>query len=341
MNRRPSPRPAYTLIELLVVIAIIAILIALLVPALQRVREAAARTQCINNLKQLGLAAHNYHDSNRRLPPGYLGPLPPGMPPSDPAFQPWLRSASNVGVIAFLLPYLEQDNIYNQLQVDWNGSTRPLNGWPGNANNFTMAKSWLPVLQCPSDNLSSGVSQGTFVVMHTFWDGSQGWIATLWYGGSPAQLEIANSLGLTNYLGVDGAASQNLDFAQWEGMLYNRSRTSLAVVPDGTSNTLLFGEGLGAMKNGEREWGWSWMGCGSLGTVRGLQGPTNAKGLSFSSRHPAGVNFCFADGSVKLLRRGETYQDYPPTNMRPDWFLLQQLAGRNDGQFADYSSIVR
>ena len=246
-----------------------------------------------------------------------------------------------MGVIAFLLPYLEQDNIYKQLQVDWNGGFSPLNGWPRNANNFTMAKSWLPVLQCPSDNLSSGVSQGTFVVMHTYWDGSKGLNAILYYGGSPDQMAIANSLGLTNYLGVDGAASQNLDFALWEGMLYNRSGTSLAVVPDGTSNTLLFGEGLGAMTNGVREWGWSWMGCGSLGTVRGLQGPTNAKGLSFSSRHPAGVNFCFADGSVKLLVRGETLQDYPPTNMRPDWFLLQSLAGRQDGQNVDLSSIVR
>src|SRR5437899_2602191 len=121
--KSPVRRSGFTLIELLVVIAIIAILIALLVPAVQKVREAAARTQCVNNLKQLGLAAHNYHDTNRRLPPGYLGPPPPGLlyNPSDPTWVSWYNSGAHVGVIAFLLPYLDQDNIYKQLQVDWNG----------------------------------------------------------------------------------------------------------------------------------------------------------------------------------------------------------------------------
>src|SRR5437867_4613006 len=97
----------FTLIELLVVIAIIAILIGLLVPAVQKVREAAARMQCANNLKQLGLACHNYQSSNNHLPPGLNGPYPPNSG--------FTFSAPNIGVLVYLLPYIEQENLYRQI----------------------------------------------------------------------------------------------------------------------------------------------------------------------------------------------------------------------------------
>src|ERR1700730_6486449 len=104
-----NQRPGFTLIELLVVIVIIAILIALLLPAVQKVREAAALTQCTNNLKQIGLALHSYHDSMRVFPPGYIdGNTNPNSTPDNDVGPGW-------GWAAYVLPYLEQRNLYNQI----------------------------------------------------------------------------------------------------------------------------------------------------------------------------------------------------------------------------------
>src|SRR5262249_27573379 len=165
-SRTPAPkgatmfrqRTAFTLIELLVVIAIIAVLIGLLLPAVQKVREAANRMTCANNLKQIGLAAHNYQATYGKLPPGYLGPVPnESRPPYDDNIQ-W------VGCLVYLLPYLEQENIYRQLQVNLDVNQLGPNWWT-NAANWTMAQTRIKLFLCPSDDPYRS-TRGTIVAGH-------------------------------------------------------------------------------------------------------------------------------------------------------------------------------
>jgi prepilin-type N-terminal cleavage/methylation domain-containing protein/prepilin-type processing-associated H-X9-DG protein len=343
----------FTLIELLVVIAIIGVLIALLMPAVQKVREAANRANCASNLKQIGLACHHYHDAQGRLPPGELGVKPPGASYSN--------NWQHVGALAFLLPYLEQDDLYKQLELKVpypNGPNRlwdctwpnSLSGDPNAAwwkdqrnptqgpTNLSLAQTKIKTFRCPSDDPYAN-TVGTFVALYSYnkTDASFGVMGYTYPAGT-----IGDSLGRTNYVGCAGAFGNGTStfWTQWIGVLANSQSVTLGQVSnlDGTSHTLLFGETLGG-NSVNRDYAFSWMGCGALATGYGLPQP----GLSdpavdgfgnFGSRHPGVVQFVYVDGSVHPLKRGAT-----ATRFSDDWYIFQELAGYRDGGTRDPGSI--
>jgi prepilin-type N-terminal cleavage/methylation domain-containing protein/prepilin-type processing-associated H-X9-DG protein len=352
VHRRLS-RTGFTLIELLVVIAIIGVLIALLLPAVQKVREAANRAQCAANLKQIGLACHHYHDAQGRLPPGELGVKTPGAPYSND----W----QHVGALAFLLPYLEQDNLYKQLELRVpypDGPNRLWDcSWPDSSSgapnaawwkdqrdptlgpsNLTLAQTKIKTFLCPSDDPYAN-TVGTWVALY-----SSNKTDTLFgvYGYTYAAGTIGDSLGRTNYVGCAGAFGNGTSafWTQWIGVFANGQSVTLGRVTalDGTSHTLLFGEALGG-NSLNRDYAFSWMGCGALATGYGLpqSSPSNphADGFeNFGSRHPGVVQFVYVDGSVHALKRGGT-----ATRFSDDWYVLQELAGYQDGGTRDAGSI--
>jgi len=334
MRQRTRSRTAFTLIELLVVIAIIALLMALLLPAVQKVREAANRMLCGSNLRQIGIACHNYHNDYLKLPPGYLGPIP-NQQKTSPANGP------HVGLLAIILPYVEQDNVYKQLNVNWN-MKQMSNAWWLDSINYTWAQTKLKMFLCPSEQQDLP-ALGVGVAAHYYFD-STGYTVDAQLLPNPA----GAVLGRSNYAGVNGACgdgTNNPFWGQFKGMMTNRGDLTLGqvTVQDGTSNTLMLGEFLAsnepqANQPNIKHYAASWMGVGAGGTIAGMPAVKEPPWYCFGSRHPAVVQFCFGDCSTRGVRRGTTSQ--VPPNFSTDWLVLQQLAGRNDGMNNNTSAIL-
>jgi prepilin-type processing-associated H-X9-DG protein len=205
----------------LVVIAIIGILVGLLLPAVQKVRDAAARSQCGNNLKQIGIALHSYHDTNGSFPPGYIDGNPNAMSTPDMDVGPgW-------GWASFILPQLEQDNVYNQ--IDFTQGV-------GLGSNATVSQQRLAVFLCPADPLDQPfpVYDSTFstpitTVAHSNYVGCNGWEECFTNAGGDAQ--GSGSDGLQGSYGKAG-----------DGIFYRNSQNRISDVLDGLSNTIFVGE---------------------------------------------------------------------------------------------------
>lgn len=313
--RRPN-RSGFTLIELLVVIAVIAILIALILPAVQQAREAARRTQCRSNMKQIGIALHGYHELNRSFPPGWI-PMCRAGSRGDPCGVIGNESPSSWAWSVFILPFLEQAPLYNALDRQ----TAP----PIPASQNPVARDYdrqLPVYSCPSD--SGGI--------HSVWGGTK--IAPS--GGSDGyqKMSYPGCIGMNGDNSISNFVHANIGGVDRRGVFSNSSSTRMANITDGTSQTFMCGETQTAtvcepsrhssatvfgaiwLRADHRPFGSNYVWFSVLReTSSGPNSRLNSRhfyGLAqgFSSAHVAGAHFLLVDGSVRFVNESIDAQTY-------------------------------
>jgi len=322
------------LIELLVVIAIIAILIGLLLPAVQKVREAASRMKCQNNLKQMGLACHNHHDAIGYLPPALVNSgrwncgtgcsVQLSWYPTDPQWYVYNHSG-----FLFLLPYIEQDNLYKQYDFKTPGSLSSPYGVaaPPTAPSLTathpnalVQAQKLKVFTCPSDKDPEVVIDTSNGAANFYW-----------------RVSTARS----NYLFSAGAHTDYDGPSTWQtastsGAFGHNTKIKLTEVTDGTSNTIAIGESVqrkdgatGTSTSFGPYWG-SGLHTATIGYTPAsgnfninqpylatcLTGPNCTYAWAYGSFHTNGANFVFLDGSVKFITQSIPYPTFYALNTR-------------------------
>lgn len=290
-----ASRRGFTLVELLVVIAIIGILVALLLPAVQAARESARRMSCSNNIKQIALALHNYHDSYRTFPSGSMQPV-------------W--NSYSWGYLALTLPFLEQTGAHDTIDFSQQHCGNHIRALQASANGDP-ASLLIDLLTCPSDPFS---------------DRSL-------LSGPTGPLPASGDVGVlypSNYMAMGGSNDPDTTSAYsgcvapgttttlpraGDGMLYLNSGSRFASVIDGTSNTIIMGE-----RGIPRDLGWGWPMCGgwecehfvssTLGLYKDDNDPYYIQMQHLWSWHPGGAYVALTDGSVRFLSYTIDYNTY-------------------------------
>ena len=313
-----STKRGFTLVELLVVIAIIGILIALLLPAVQQAREAARRTSCTNNLKQIALALQTYHDSFGSFPPGYLAD---NVTASDPASA---EKGRGFAWSALILPQIEQTALHNA--IDFEKDCR-------DPNNLALAHKHVKAFRCPSDA------------------GEEHFEVTI--SSTDHEIDVANYVGIYGY----GNVTMRPGNPMGKGIFYRNSQVRMRDVLDGTSNTICSGERaqqhdfvsaldpvasqstwyaaipgimrpagmvMPTMTEGSASMVLGHVGQPAMGMMPAMHHTPSTTNhiVNFSSRHPGGINFVAVDGSVHFLTTTVEYDTFRSLGIRDDGQVL-------------------